>query len=339
MPDTEHRSVAAYWNQLLKPYARAHGGKASWQIASTAALYALAWSLAYLGLEVSWVLTLALTLPAAGLLVRLFIIQHDCGHGSFFRSRRANDILGSVIGVFMLTPYQYWRRTHAIHHATSGDLDHRGFGDIKTLTVKEYLALSRWGRLKYRLYRNLFVLLVLAPAWQFIVKHRFPWDIPLRWRKEWTSVAWTNVAVIALVVTGGLTLGWKSFLLVQLPITTIAGAIGLWLFYVQHQFEDTYWREHSEWSFHRAGIEGSSYYDLPGWLHWFTGNIGYHHVHHLASRIPNYRLRECFREVKELHHVTRLRLWESLRCARYKLWDEDRQRLIGFRPLRRLQSA
>lgn len=337
--DINTRSVAIYWNRVLKPYARSHFGKATWQLASTLTLYALTWYLGLRALEISWILTLVLAVPAAGLLVRLFIIQHDCGHGSFFRSRRANEMVGSAIGVLTLTPFHYWRRTHAVHHATSGDLDRRSFGDIETLTVNEYRALSRWGKLKYRLYRNLFVLLVLGPAWQFIVKHRFPWDVPRRWHREWGSVLWTNVAVVALVTVGCVTLGWQRFLLVQAPITLASGAIGVWLFYVQHQFEDTYWRENPEWDFHRAGIEGSSYYDLPRWLHWFTGNIGYHHIHHLASRIPNYRLRECFHEVTELHRVTRLRFRESLRCARLKLWDEESQRLVGFRHLRRLPAT
>lgn len=332
-------SPALYWKRLLAPFSRPHAGRALFQLISTALLYAGTWYLMLLSLQVSWWLTLALAVPASFLLVRLFIFQHDCGHGSFFRSRKANDAVGSLIGVLMLTPYAYWRRTHAIHHATSGNLDLRSFGDIETLTVDEYLALSSWGRLRYRMYRNLFVLLLLGPAYQFLVKHRFPFDIPRRWRREWASVFWTNLAIAALVVLACWTIGWQRFLLVQVPITLISGALGVWLFYIQHQFEDTYWRENPEWDFHRAGIEGSSLYDLPSWLHWFTGNIGYHHIHHLASRIPNYRLKQCFREVAELQHVTRLRILESLHCARLKLWDEQTGRLVRFRELSELRAT
>jgi acyl-lipid omega-6 desaturase (Delta-12 desaturase) len=294
----------------------------------------LGWYVMVQSLQVGWWLTWLIALPVSGLLTRLFIIQHDCGHGSFFRSSKANNAVGFALGVVTLTPYQYWRRTHAIHHATSGDLDHRELGDIDTLTVDEYLALSRWGRLRYRLYRNTFVLLVLGPLYVFVLKQRLPLDAPRAWRREWASVMWTNVALAAVVVGLWQLLGLWTLLAVYLPIQVLSGAAGVWLFYVQHQFEDTYWEHHPEWDFHRAGIEGSSYFDLPRVLHWFTGNIGYHHVHHLSSRIPNYELRRCLEENPELQHVTRLTLASSLKCARLKLWDERSRRLIGFRELR-----
>jgi omega-6 fatty acid desaturase (delta-12 desaturase) len=201
------------------------------------------------------------------------------------------------------------------------------------------LLLSRWGRLKYRLYRNPLVLLLIGPAFQFVLKHRLPLDIPGTWKREWASVMWTNLGVAIAVALAWRLIGLERFLQIQVPITLVSGALGIWLFYVQHQFEDTYWREHPEWNFHRAGIEGSSFYDLPGILHWFTGNIGFHHIHHLASRIPNYRLRECSRQVPELHHVTRLTIRSSLRCARLHLWDEHQGRLVGFRHLRRRRAA
>lgn len=288
-------------------------------------------------LEVGWWLTWLLALPVAGLLTRLFIIQHDCGHGSFFRSPKANHSVGFVLGVVTLTPYHYWRRTHAIHHATSGDLDHRDFGDIRTLTVDEYLELSRWGRLRYRLYRNLFVLLVLGPLFQFVIKHRVPLDAPKEWKREWSGVMWTNAALAAVLVTFWLTVGLGTFFAVWFPILVLSGASAIWLFYVQHQFEDTYWEHQPEWDFHRAGIEGSSYFDLPRVLHWFTGNIGFHHIHHLSSRIPNYSLRRCLEENPELQRVTRLTLWGSLKCAGLKLWDEKSRRLVGFGDLRRIR--
>jgi omega-6 fatty acid desaturase (delta-12 desaturase) len=331
--------LGRYWERLLAPYMKPHDGRAVFQVLTTATLYALGWLLMFYTLRWSYLLTLALAVPTVGMLTRLFIFQHDCGHGSFFRSRRANNALGGVLGVLTLTPYRYWRRTHAIHHATSGDLDRRSFGDIETLTVEEYRALSRFGRIKYRLYRHPLTLFVVGPVFQFFIKHRLPLDMPRSWKREWASVHWTNAGLLLGAGLGCWLFGWKAFLAVQIPISLLSGILGIWLFYVQHQFEDTYWRKNPDWSFERAGIEGSSYYDLPRWLHWFTGNIGYHHVHHLASRIPNYRLAECFRKVQELHGVTRLTFWSSLRCARLRLWDETNQRLISFGELRKLERA
>ena len=326
--------VARYWNKLLAPYMKSSYGKALFQLTSTLALYALGWYLMYRSLEVSYWLTLLIAIPTTGFLVRLFIFQHDCGHGSFFPSRKANDMAGFFLGVLMLTPYKYWRRTHAIHHGGSGDLDRRSFGDIETLTVEEYLVLTPIRRLGYRVYRNLFVLLAIGPAFQFLLKHRFPYDMPKSWKREWTGVMWTNLAAFGLFLVGWLLIGIKSILLVQLPITLMAGAAGMWLFYIQHQFEDTYWERHENWSFHKAGIEGSSFYDLGALLHWFTGNIGYHHIHHLASRVPNYKLRKCYKELTELHKVTRLSIPGSFHCATLKLWDEELKQLVSFRHLK-----
>ena len=338
-PGPPNLEVARYWNKLLAPYQRSSYGKAAFQLISTALLFASGWVAMYFSLSVSYWLTLALAIPTSGLLIRLFIFQHDCGHGSFFPSRRANDSVGFVLGVLMLTPFYYWQRTHAIHHGTSGDLDRRSFGDIETLTVSEYLALSKIDRLKYRMYRNLFVLLAIGPAFQFLIKHRLPIDIPRSWKREWKSVMWTNLAVFVIVVVAWQLIGLKAFLMVQLPITLFAGAIGMWLFYVQHQFEDTYWKYHEEWDFHRAGIEGSSYYDLPAILHWFTGNIGFHHIHHLASRVPNYNLQRCYKDLPELHKVTRLSMLESVKCAHLQLWNEELGKLISIRQLELANAA
>jgi omega-6 fatty acid desaturase (delta-12 desaturase) len=324
---------ARRWNGLLRAYRTPDLPRSLFQLVSTALLFVSSLALMLWSLELSYFLTLALAFPTAGFLIRLFIIQHDCGHGSFFASRTANDLVGSTIGVVMLTPYQYWRKTHAIHHATHGDLERRDFGDVMTLTVREYRALSKRGRFGYRFYRNLFVMMVLGPIYQFGIKHRFPFDAPRAWRREWASVWWTNAAIAAVLVAAWLTIGLGRLALVYVPVMLIASAVGIWLFYVQHQFEDTYWSDSSRWSFHKAGTEGSSFYDLPRVLHWFTGNIGYHHIHHLASQIPNYRLPRCFAENPELQQVTRLTLFQSLRCARLKLWDEEKRKLVGFRDL------
>ena len=286
---------AESWNQILAPYERPDTSRALSQLSASGALYALVWYLMLRSLDDSYWLTLLLVVPASGLLVRLFIIQHDCGHGSFFKSRTWNNTLGFLLGVLLLTPYDYWRRTHAIHHSTSGDLDRRGVGDVGTLTVQEYLGLARWNRLQYRLYRHPLILFVIGPAYQFILKHRMPFDIPRTWKKEWASVLWTDLGIVSVLAVAGTTIGIQRFLMVQLPIFLLSAMLGSWLFYVQHQFEDSYWRPHREWDFHRAGLQGSSFYDLPPILRWITGNIGYHHIHHLSSLIPNYRLKTVLR--------------------------------------------
>ncbi len=324
----------ASWRRMLAPYKRASWRAAGIQLLNTLLPFIALWALMLMSLRVSYALTVLLAIPQAFLFTRLFIFQHDCGHGSFFPSRRMNHLLGTFLGVLTLFPYDYWRRTHAIHHATNGNLDERELGDIDTLTVREYRALSPWRRLGYRLYRNPFVLFCIGPAYQFIIKHRFPFDIPFAWKREWRSVLITNLGLAVLFGSLGWFFGWRAVLLVQLPIVLIAGGIGVWLFYVQHQFEDTYWERNEAWSFYRAGAHGSSFYDLGPVLHWLTGNIGFHHIHHLASTIPNYRLARCFADNPALQQVTRLTLRNSLRCASLKLWDEERRTLVGFGALR-----
>jgi len=272
--------------------------------------------------------------PAAGCVVRIFIIQHDCGHGAFFHHRLANDWVGRVIGVLTLTPYDFWRRTHAVHHATSGNLDRRGTGDIDTLTVHEYLALSRWRRLGYRIYRHPIIMFGLGPAFLFIVQHRLPVGLMRAGWQPWLSAMATNVTIAAVVATVISLVGVVPFLIVHLPIMLLASSVGVWLFYVQHQFEHTEWARDGAWNLQEAALHGSSYYDLPSVLRWFTANIGVHHVHHLCSRIPYYRLPLVLRDYPELGVTGRLTLVQSFRCVRLVLWDEALQRLVSFDEVR-----
>ena len=292
------------------------------------------WAIMWLALDLGYWIGLLLAVPAAGFLVRLFMIQHDCGHGTFFRSRLANDWVGRAIGVLTLTPYDCWRRAHAIHHATSGNLDRRGFGDIDTLTVHEYLSRSRWDRLRYRIYRHPVVLFGLGPAYLFLVQQRLPIGFMRAGWRPWFSAMATNFAIVLVCATMIWAVGFGPFLLVHLPITLLGASIGVWLFYVQHQFADTFWAHNKDWDVREAALRGSSHYDLPAVLRWFTANIGMHHVHHLCSRIPFYRLPQALRVHPELARIGRITLRESLRCVRLTLWDETARRLISFRELR-----
>jgi acyl-lipid omega-6 desaturase (Delta-12 desaturase) len=319
------------WREIVAPYAHADHRRAVAQLLNTGLPFLLLMAALLCGARSHPGLTLPLAAPAAFLLVRLFAIQHDCGHGSFFASRRANDLLGRVLGVLTLTPYACWRKSHAIHHANSGNLDRRGTGDVKTLTVREYQSLSLPWRLRYRMYRHPMVLFGLGPIFLFALYHRIPTVSPFRHRRIWGSILGTNAVLAAIVVLMLLTVGGRALLFGYFPMLLLAASTGTWLFYIQHQFEHTYWASGPDWNFHPAALNGSSFYDLPAVLHWLTGYIGFHHIHHVCSKIPNYRLRECFDENPEFRDVSQLTLLDSLKCPRLSLWDEERRLLVPFR--------
>jgi acyl-lipid omega-6 desaturase (Delta-12 desaturase) len=329
-------AIAREWAGILAKYRDPSFTRSLLELLVTAGAFAACWGAAWYVLSLSYWLSLLAAIPAAGFLVRLFMIQHDCGHGAFFQRRMLNDWVGRAIGALTLTPYDVWRRSHAIHHASSGKLEDRGIGDIDTLTVREYLALPQWRQLGYRLYRNPLVMFGFGPAYLFLVQHRLP---PLKVMRSglqpWLSTMATNTAIALIVVVMMWLVGVKPFLVVHVPIALLAASIGVWLFYVQHQFEHTFWAEAPAWTLHEAALHGSSHYDLPGVLRWFTANIGVHHVHHLCSRIPYYRLPRVLRDHPELRGIGRVTLSQSLGCVRLALWDENSRRLISFQDLRR----
>jgi omega-6 fatty acid desaturase (delta-12 desaturase) len=324
----------ALWATRLAAYKGPKLWYSIWQLTTAAALFAGTWVLMYASLEISYWLTLLLAIPAAFFMIRLFIIQHDCGHAAFFKSSRVADTVGSIIGVLTLTPYHYWKKTHAIHHATSGNLEHRGFGDIDTLTVDEYLGRSPWQRFIYRVYRHPLILFGAGAVLHFFIRHRLPTIVPREWTRERRSILWTDFWLVTAIAAMGMMLGFRAFLLVQLPVTLLSTVMGVWLFYVQHQFEPTYWEHDDRWVYNEAALQGSSYYRLPRVLQWATGNIGLHHVHHLHPRIPNYRLQQALDDHPELRDVPTLTLWESFRCVRLTLWDEQQRKLVPFAAVR-----
>jgi omega-6 fatty acid desaturase (delta-12 desaturase) len=275
-----------------------------------------------------WII-LCLGILAAGLLVRIFIFFHDCAHQSFFASRRANTLLGYVCGILTFTPYEEWRKSHGIHHNTAGDLDRRGKGDVWTLTTNEFKVAPKLKRFWYRFFRNPFVLLCFGPAYLFLVSYRYPHK-GARQRQRY-SVIITNTAILAIIVVASLTIGFKVYALIQFPVIFLAGVIGVWLFYIQHQFEGVSWKRHENWDPISASLQGSSYYKLPKVLQWLTGNIGLHHIHHLRSRIPNYNLQKAYDDTKAFLDVEPLTIRKSISCLQLKLWDEKGQKLVGFK--------
>jgi Fatty acid desaturase len=323
------------WRLIVAKYRRPSAARAAWQLINTAVPYALCWYLMYHTLQFSWWLTIPLAILAGGLLVRIFIIFHDCGHGSFFRSRRANDIVGFITGLLTFSPYHHWRWQHAIHHGTAGDLDRRGMGDIWTMTVQEYMQSSRWKQFLYRLARNPFVLFVLAPFFVFVIQQRFA--CRTAGRRERQSVWVMNLALLGTAALLGWIFEVAPYLLIQGTVLMVAGAAGLWMFYVQHQFEGAYWERGENWDYVAAALRGSSYYKLPKTLQWFSGNIGFHHIHHLSPHIPNYRLQQCHEAEPLFQQVQPITLVSSLRSLALRLWDEKSKKLVGYARLRQLR--
>jgi acyl-lipid omega-6 desaturase (Delta-12 desaturase) len=329
---TETPAAYAGWRKIVAQYQQPNLRQSIWQIVNSFGGLFLTWGLMVLSLQVGYWLTLLLALPAAGFLVRVFIIQHDCGHGSFFASRRANHTVGALCGVFTLVPYKYWRKSHAIHHAHHAELEKRGIGDVWTLTVDEYLQAGWWKRVQYRVFRNPFFLFIVAPVINFVVLERFPLGIQEGWKHgERASVWWTNAGIAGWLAVVSAFLGLGTVMLVVFPTIVIAASVGTWLFYVQHQFERTYWEHTPQWDYTLAAMEGSSYYQLPRVLQWFTGNIGFHHIHHLSPRIPNYHLQACHEANPLFQRVAHLTLLTSLRTVWLALWDEEQRRLVTFR--------
>lgn len=341
-PDIEKvpagHATASDWRSIVARYTGSDVFVSFRQLVVTVVLLSCAlWLAVWLMPRAPWA-TVLLIVPIAGLLVRTFIIMHDCAHGSFLPWPRANEAIGFVTGVLTFTPFAQWRREHALHHAASGDLDRRGVGDVTTLTSAEYLARSRWGRFTYRVYRSPFVLFGIGPLHMMILQ-RFRAPGVATGKAQLRNVWLTNAALVVGLGVAILTAGWKAVVLVYLPAFYVAGAAGIWLFYVQHQFEDAHWKRHEDWDYATAAVMGSSHLNLPALLHWFTGHIGLHHVHHLGPKIPNYRLKKAHDENPIFHAAPVLTMWTAWRTLRLTLWDEESGRMIGFRDLRKLARA
>lgn len=334
---SEQKASNENWRTMLATYQRSDLGRSVWQIIDSFGPYFLLLILMYISLDYSYWITLALAVPAAGFQVRTFIIFHDCTHGSFFKSQRANDIMGTLSGLLTLTPYYEWRHSHSIHHATGSDLDFRGTGDVWMLTVEEYLKLPWHKKVMYRIYRNPFAMFFVGPLAMFFISHRFP--SKNSGPRERRSVHLTTVAVVVITAAMSYAVGFWEFVSVMLPTIWIAGVFGIWLFYVQHQFDETYWTDHTNWDFFSSALKGSSFYKLPKVLQFFSGNIGFHHIHHLNPKIPNYKLNRVQNEVPMFQEVKPVTFFSSFRFLTLHLWNEKEQRLIGFRTLRRMRKS
>lgn len=316
------------WRKDIAPFQHADLKHSIWQLINTLVPYVGLWVLMVLSLRVSYALTLALAILAGGFLIRAFIIFHDCGHGSFFANQTANDVTGIILGVLTFTPYYTWRHSHALHHASAADLDRRGIGDVWLMTVAEYRAAPVWKRIAYQIFRFPPITFGIGPLFMFLGTHRFP--NPTDGRRERIGVWATNLALAGLITLAGFTIGLKSYVLIQLPVVWVGGFAGVWLFYIQHNFDGVYWERHAQWDYVTAALRGSSFYKLPAVLQWFTGNIGFHHIHHLSPRIPNYFLQRCHEASSLFQKVQPVTLASSLRALGLRLWDEERRQLVGF---------
>jgi omega-6 fatty acid desaturase (delta-12 desaturase) len=316
------------WQKVIMKYNFPDHLVSWWQVINTVVPYIGIWILMVYSLDVSYWLTLLLSVFAAGFLVRIFIIFHDCGHGSFFKSDRLNKLVGIPLGLLAFTPYHRWHHDHKEHHSTVGNLDKRGVGDVQTLTVEEYLKLSKWKKFSYRFYRHPLFLIAIAPLLLFLIQHRLPKTYMTFKQKMYVHLSTLAIVIVSLLIIWAI--GWKAFVMIQLPIIYIASVHGVWLFYVQHQYESVKWVRADKWDYKTIAIEGSSFFKLPAVLRWFTGNIGFHHIHHLSPRIPNYKLQQCHNENPMFQDVKPITFFSSLKSLRLRLWDENKQKLIGF---------
>ncbi|SOH95146.1 omega-6 fatty acid desaturase (delta-12 desaturase) [Monaibacterium marinum] len=326
------------WIKVLAGYREPSNVRSSYELVISLIPFVALWVAACWVVQFSYLGAFVISAFNGAFLLRLFCIQHDCGHGSFFGNRDVSDWIGRALGVLTLTPYDVWRRSHSIHHSHAGDLDHRGIGDVMTLTIEEYHQRTPLGRLMYRAYRHPLVLFGLGPTYLFILQNRLPVGFMNQGRKYWISAMGTNVGILALLAAITYFGGFQALFLIFLPSTLVAASAGMWLFYIQHQFEDTHWDRAPDWQIHEAALHGSSHFDLPPVLRWFTANIGIHHVHHLYSRIPFYRLPEVLRDHRELIEVSRMTLGQSFKCASLDLWDEKSRRLVSFATARRMAA-
>jgi omega-6 fatty acid desaturase (delta-12 desaturase) len=338
--ETSTRNKKPAWVDLVKPYQKPDTASI-WQIINSFVPFFALVIIMYFTLSVSYLITLPLSLIAAGFLVRIFIIQHDCGHGSFFKSKRYNSIVGNLCSILTLTPYEFWRRSHAIHHAHNGDLNHRGTGDVYTMTFQEYHEASKGQRLGYRIYRHPIVMFLIGPLLMFVVLHRSPFALKhARSNAGKWSIIRLDLFVIGILVLAATTIGLKSFFLVWFPTALFTGMIGVWMFYVQHQFEDVYWSQDPDWDYGDAALKGSTYYKLPKIFQWFSGNIGLHHIHHLSPMIPNYKLQSCHDDNPMFQEVVTLTFWDSIKIVTsgYAMWDQNSEKLISFRHAHRMEK-
>jgi acyl-lipid omega-6 desaturase (Delta-12 desaturase) len=329
---TPNQETQLSWIQIVSQYNFPDAAKSWWQIINSVVPYVALWVLMAMSIQVSYLLTLFISIFAAGFMVRIFIIFHDCGHGSFFKSKRLNTIVGIITGLMVFTPYHRWHHDHHIHHNTVGNLDKRGVGDVDTLTVNEYLSLPKWRRFIYRFWRHPIFLFGIAPMLTFLIGQRLT-KKHMSFKHQ-MFVHYTTLGVIAIALLLIWAMGFRAYLMIQIPVLFIAAGHGVWLFYVQHQYEHVVWEHNETWDYEQIALNGSSFFKLPRILQWFTGNIGFHHIHHLSPKIPNYKLEICHIENPRFQKVVPVTFFSSLRSLKLRLWDETNNRLIGFRELK-----